>query len=278
MTNAVLNILIALSTLIIAILAFADEIARIPDLTFFKKLWFKIVVVLLATILGVWSTIAKEKLSDQEKFESEKRYQQENIRKDSLNKIAVEENSRRMMVTFTSVLATYGLKYDAAQQKLLDENKMLKNLQTQIIEDYTGGSSYCYINLEIDNKRTPIFTVVHRGKKILKNIEIEINDVARYNILSREMGKEMMSRSVANEVAKKTRYKHTIPILYPGKLDETLTIPREVDQFNIDLIITISLANGQYKETISCENLRGPRIGTLKISKGELTLIEKKEF
>lgn len=118
MSNNVLNILISISASIIGILAFADEIAKFRSLKFIKSLRFKILIFLFASILGVWASVKKDSNTDlQNKIEKNKAII-EQLKRDSTNRVYTNESNSKIVMSFTEGLAKYGLKFDAAQQRI----------------------------------------------------------------------------------------------------------------------------------------------------------------
>jgi len=118
MSNTILNILIGISASIIGILAFADEIAKFEILRFIKSLRFKIIIFLIASILGVWASVKKDSNADlQNKIEKNKAII-EQLRRDSINRVYTNESNSKIVLSFTEGLAKYGLKFDTVQHRI----------------------------------------------------------------------------------------------------------------------------------------------------------------
>ncbi len=119
MDNTFFNIIIGASAAIIGILAFTDEIGKSKRLQFIKSVAFKIIIFVIATFFGIWASVKKdsntELQSKNEKIES----QNEQAKKDSLNKIFTDESNRKIVATFTDVLVQYGLKYDSGKNEII---------------------------------------------------------------------------------------------------------------------------------------------------------------
>ena len=118
MSNTILNILIGISASIIGILAFADEIAKFEILRFIKSLRFKIIIFLIASILGVWASVKKDSNADlQNKIEKNKAII-EQLRRDSINRVYTNESNSKIVLSFTEGLAKYGLKFDTVRHRI----------------------------------------------------------------------------------------------------------------------------------------------------------------
>ncbi len=66
------------------------------------------------------------------------------------------------------------------QQKLLDSSSEINQLSKQNIETVTGGDSFCYAFIKAS---WPYFSVVHRGKYPLYDVNIRVVDVEKFETI-----------------------------------------------------------------------------------------------
>jgi len=112
MNNSLLNVIIGLCGALIGILAFADEIGQRKSLKFIKSLIFKIIILVLASTIGIFATVKKD-------INAEIKSKKEQSQNDSINKIDSNESNRRIISAFTDALVKHGLKYDSTERKIL---------------------------------------------------------------------------------------------------------------------------------------------------------------
>ena len=136
MDFVILNIIIGLCTALIGVLAFADKIKKYKYLIFLKSLKNKIFIFFMASLIIVLATIQKD-LNSESQIKSEQVKAEKDLEKrDSLNKLFLDENNRKLITTFTDALVQYGLKYDSAKKEI---ERIVKDSSKKIIQ-YNYGS------------------------------------------------------------------------------------------------------------------------------------------
>jgi len=128
LSDTTLNILLGVSGVGIALLAFAEDMSKVKRLGFVNRLWFKLVVVITATVVGTWATITKDN-------NSEKQGLVQKIEGDSINRIVVDSSYRKFVSEMTGTLAKYYLMYDSAQGEVA---RMVRDSVKSITNNYSG--------------------------------------------------------------------------------------------------------------------------------------------
>jgi hypothetical protein len=165
MTTTVLNIIIGISAGLVTLIAFGEEIANSSRFKLAGKLWFKLVITIIALSIGIWASVMKDKISDREQNEKEaafnERMQQtqekafkNQIYRDSINAEKLmqrdyvhekkdstlqEKYSHRLessntsnLKTYTKILAEYGLHVDSINNRLV---KVIKDSNNKYAEN-----------------------------------------------------------------------------------------------------------------------------------------------
>jgi hypothetical protein len=175
MSNTFLNIVIGLSGILVGVLAFSNEIAKKKYFKFFKKLGFKIFILVIASFAGVLSTIQKDK-------NSEITSKNEKLQNDSLNIIAIRENNSKLILSFSSALAEHGLKYDSTEKRIYslikDSNK--KNSEASVISIRAGESGITSDRLS-DNKMGMKMIFRNYGENTAYNCNVSIIPITKNN-------------------------------------------------------------------------------------------------
>ncbi|MDB5143901.1 MAG: hypothetical protein JWQ66_2614 [Mucilaginibacter sp.] len=114
-----LDVTLGICAATIGILAFANEFPDKKYLEKIKTLPFKLIVFLIATIIGVCATIKKNSLSDEEKLAEKLNSKLEQHQNDLANRKLTDQSNAKIVNTFTSALAKYNFKYDSSQKTII---------------------------------------------------------------------------------------------------------------------------------------------------------------
>ena len=119
MNTLTLNILIGIATATIGILAFVNEF---PDKGFFgvlKSITFKLILFIICSIVIICATIQKDSNADRQTLRDKLGAKNEQHRRDLDNRKLTDQSNSKIVNTFTSALAKYGLKYDSSQKAVI---------------------------------------------------------------------------------------------------------------------------------------------------------------
>ncbi|HEY5328079.1 MAG TPA: hypothetical protein VIJ27_13840 [Mucilaginibacter sp.] len=173
-SNDALNIIIGLATLIIALISFGTEIGKYKTFKFLKSLSFRIPVLLIFSIVIIWSTVIKDKNNDI------KNSNDIEIR-DSINQKKFNESLSKTSSSYASstsqTMAKYYLKYDSTQHKIEKavgdsiQNVSGKNLRP-FIEIYDIKSEQLLDTVNIK-------TFLHSSQGVAKKLNFRYCNVVR---------------------------------------------------------------------------------------------------
>ena len=127
-SNDWLNIIIFVSTLLIALISFYQELGKIKHLKFIKSLTIRLICLIGCSTLILWATVVKEKNSDIRN--SNDLYTRDKLNQDYLN-ASLQKTSKAYSSATASTMAKYYLLYNAAQHKVeklvKDSAKLVSN-------------------------------------------------------------------------------------------------------------------------------------------------------
>ncbi|MEP7168948.1 MAG: hypothetical protein ABI855_06210 [Bacteroidota bacterium] len=185
-----LNILIGICALIVAVIAFGSEIAEKIKIKIFGRVWFKIIVTVIAFVFGICATIKKDQNSSMELST-----------RDSTNNFklqkALSESSSKNIETYTNALAKYHLEYVKSQNRVIN---LIKDSSSKEIPDFGLLSTKDAINFKYsDNKDTCIGRISFENigncpikVKLQLSVALEKNDSLtiipyKYNVITDEI-------------------------------------------------------------------------------------------
>jgi hypothetical protein len=174
-TNNELDIILGICGATIGFLAFSNEF---PDKKYYgtiKSLEFKLIVFVLATFVGVWATLKKNSLADIEKANEKLNSQKEQRKNDSANRILTDQSNTKIIQTFTSALAEYGLKYDSSERVVL---KAVRDSSKKVVEKTSPinpSLDICNIKKDsVENGITKFLLSLCASKSTAYNINLKL--------------------------------------------------------------------------------------------------------
>jgi hypothetical protein len=189
MTNTALNIVLGAAGAIVALLSFSEEMSKTKRLAFIHKLSFKIPVVVIMAVIGIWATIEKDNQVDQEKKYEKQTAMGEQKKHDSVNDVKQALRDTFYKKREDSLALDYKIHIDSSYSKSLKaSNEALAKYNLKIIDSLNTvvntiniSSLDPQLSVAPANVHSPIFISENNNSDLLK-IQLVSANATAHNI------------------------------------------------------------------------------------------------
>jgi hypothetical protein len=214
----------------------------------FKPMHFNLIAGLIAvliTVFALFGRLMQDKSSSEKSDLILKSGEQTGEKIDSLKFQNAELNTKLEKQSET---------IDNLRKENTDLHSKLSQVSGKIYSKVTGGDSYCVVKPMFSDNENPKYLIQLIGDVALKEVQISIDDIGRRASLLNSVKNIDEKIEEIFQILEETKYSFSMS-LYP-ETARILSIPMEVNQRDIDLLIRIYQDNGTTEQLLKVPEFR----------------------